>query len=70
MYDYINASKQSIELAFHWYEKAAQQGFVSAQYQIALMCATGNGVEKNTELALEWLEKAEIYLLFFLYINS
>jgi TPR repeat protein len=40
--------------AFHWYEKAAQQGESNAQYNLALFCTLGKGCEVNLVLAHMW----------------
>ena len=57
MYDHVYTSKQDLKLAFQWYEKAALQSFVPAEYKLALMYANGLGVKKNDTLALEWYDK-------------
>ncbi len=41
-----------------WLEKAAQKGHAPAQYQLAVMYYTGEGMEQNTQRARELLEKA------------
>ena len=44
--------------AAKWYEKAAIQGHIDAQYNIGLMYANGEGVEQNEQFALMWLASA------------
>ena len=41
-----------------WYEKAANQGDVSAQYSLGVMYERGEGVKQDYTKALEWYEKA------------
>ena len=38
--------------------KAAEQGHAGAQYRLALMYYTGNGVVKSAKKGLEWMTKA------------
>ena len=45
---------------FEWYEKAALQGNSSAQTNLGLLYANGDGIEQNFERACEWLEKAAL----------
>ena len=67
--------KQETE-AFEWYTKAADSGFLPAQYALALLYESGTGVEKNTKRAYElflecaqnnyekaYLKAASMYLL-------
>lgn len=42
-----------------WYKKAAEAGSAEGQYQIGLAYAQGLGVEKNTDVARQWLTKAK-----------
>ncbi|MDD5262633.1 MAG: DUF3592 domain-containing protein [Methylacidiphilales bacterium] len=44
--------------AAKWFRKAADQGDAEAQNWLAVLYNSGNGVEKNTTLAFEWLNKA------------
>jgi hypothetical protein len=43
---------------FQWYQKAAEQGDASAQLNLGLMYATGQGVAKDERKAFEWYQKA------------
>ncbi len=60
-----------------WLKKAAQKGHAPAQYQLAVMYYTGEGMEQNTQRARELLEKAAQqgyapaqYLLALMYSNG
>jgi TPR repeat protein len=44
--------------ALHWYRKAANQGFVGAQNNVAVMYDQGLGVTKNKSEAAKWYLKA------------
>jgi TPR repeat protein len=44
--------------AIEWYEKAADQGYASAQQNLGIMYKTGKGVAKDYAKAFEWFEKA------------
>ena len=44
--------------AFEWHEKAAEQGYASAQHNMGVMYHNGHGVDVNYEKAIEWYEKA------------
>jgi tetratricopeptide (TPR) repeat protein len=72
-YENGNGVEQSIAQALKWYQLAAQQGQVDAQYKFGSALTngdpnalflmgeayrTGNGVPKNQEEARKWLEQA------------
>jgi len=44
--------------AFELYEKAAMQGFPTAQYNVGYYYYEGKGVQMNLHKALEWFDKA------------
>lgn len=44
--------------AFNWYAKAANQGCISAQFNLGHMYRNGTGTRQNMQKALEWFEKA------------
>lgn len=44
--------------ALYHYEKAGELGHAQAQYFLAKMYETGNGVDKNDETALSWLRQS------------
>lgn len=50
-------AKDMIE-AVHWYRKAAEQGHVIAQYNMGILCATGNGLARDPGAAVEWWRMA------------
>ena len=41
-----------------WYRKAAEAGIAEAQYNLAVMYGTGEGVAKDPAQAMEWYKKA------------
>ncbi len=41
-----------------WLEKAAEQGYASAQYNLAVMYSKGEGVAQDKPQAIKWYEKA------------
>lgn len=47
-----------LKLCAQWYEKAAEQGHVKAQYETGMCYYHGEGVEKNEEKARYWLKKS------------
>lgn len=49
---------QENKLAAEWYEKAAKLGHAVSQNNLGVMYYYGDGVEKNTDLAITWLNKA------------
>ena len=44
--------------AFEWYEKAAEQGFAGAQYNLGAMYEVGQGVDQSDSMAMRWYEDA------------
>lgn len=52
-------STQDRAAAFEWCQKAAEQGFDSAQYMLACMYGSGTGVLKDRVSAYMWFELAE-----------
>jgi TPR repeat protein len=49
---------EDYEEAAKWYEKAAEQGNVEAQFHLGLMRAHGHGIAQNDEEAVKWFRKA------------
>ncbi|VVM75280.1 tetratricopeptide repeat protein [Pseudomonas fluorescens] len=45
-------------VAFHWYRKAAKQGYAPAQHNLAVCYAIGFGVTQDDALAARWYRKA------------
>ncbi|WP_198007903.1 tetratricopeptide repeat protein [Methylovulum miyakonense] len=46
------------ELAFMWFEKAAEQGNMGSQYAVARCYFEGKGTEQSDDLAFKWAEKS------------
>mmetsp|Transcript_3270 Transcript_3270/g.5262 ORF Transcript_3270/g.5262 Transcript_3270/m.5262 type:complete len:147 (-) Transcript_3270:118-558(-) len=44
--------------AASWFQKAAEQGDVSAMSFLGIMCYQGDGISQNFELAQIWIQKA------------
>ena len=42
-----------------WYRKSAEQGFATAQYNLGVMYATGEGVPTNFVKAYMWISLAK-----------
>jgi hypothetical protein len=60
-YLYLNGSAglaQDYEQAFKWYHKAAEQGYVAAQYNLGILYDEGLGVVQNHEAGYFWLTLA------------
>ena len=54
------ADAKDYKKAFVWYEKAALQGHAHAQYCLAWLYDTGNGVAQDEHQAFVWYEKAAL----------
>lgn len=52
--------KQDAQMAFHWFEKAAEDDYADAQYMTAWSYETGIGVEQNIDKALFWYQRAAL----------
>lgn len=50
--------KKSAATAFDWYLKAATAGNTDGMYEVGEAYRIGEGVDTNSELAVQWLEKA------------
>jgi hypothetical protein len=50
--------EQNQSMAAQWYQKAAEQGHVDAQYNLAIMHVMGRGVDQNTTAGMMWLATA------------
>src|ERR1700752_910776 len=51
-------TEKNLEKAFYWYQKAAENGDIDAQYNLALLYKNGEGTEENLEKAFYWYQKA------------
>lgn len=49
---------QNYAKALYWFEKAAGQGFASAQFNVALMYSNGEGTKKDINMAIKWYKAA------------
>src|SRR6266498_2153131 len=49
--------EKNLEKAFYWYQKAAENGHIKAQYNLAILYEDGEGTEKNLEKAFYWYQK-------------
>lgn len=50
--------EEEYQQALIWYQKAAEQGFITAQINLAYMYNDGDGVPKNDQQAVVWYRKA------------
>jgi len=50
--------ERSEEKAFHWWKKAAEQGFVLAQSRIGYCYIKGVGVKVDAKMAYLWWDRA------------
>jgi len=46
--------------AFYWYQRAAQQGNLLAQYNVWFAYLTGDGTEANAQQANKWFARASL----------
>jgi TPR repeat protein len=53
-----NAVKRDPIKAKEWFEKAAAQNFASAQHELGVMYAKGEGIKQDKKVAKEWFRKA------------
>ncbi|MEN9460877.1 MAG: hypothetical protein RIS84_897 [Pseudomonadota bacterium] len=53
-------NQQSFTQAIDYFTQAAEQGYAAAQNNLGMMYAQGLGIEKNLELAEQWLQKAAV----------
>jgi TPR repeat protein len=52
------AATRDYAQAAHWYLKAAEQGHALAQFNLAIMYVTGQGLPQDEYKAMEWMQKA------------
>ena len=52
--------KPDSESMIHWYHQSAQQHYARAQYALAKIILKGVDLEKNDEMAFQWLSLANI----------
>jgi TPR repeat protein len=58
MYDDGQGVNQSECEAMRWYQEAADQGLVNAQFNVGTMFASGQGVKQDFGEAKRWFRKA------------
>ena len=51
-------SMTAMEKSAEWISRAAAQGYVYAQYELAKMYESGRGVDTSREIAVDWYRKA------------
>ena len=49
---------KSLDKAFEWYLKAAENGSTEAQFNVGVCYLNGHGVEKNSEKAIHYFTQA------------
>lgn len=57
MYRNGEGVKHDYKKAVEWYEKAANQGFIDAQFNLGSMYFNGQGVRQDKKVAKEWFGK-------------
>ena len=60
MYQNGEGGERDLEKAREWYNKAAKQGYPTAQYNLALMYKNGQGGEQDFVKARQWYTKAAV----------
>ncbi|XOC34472.1 sel1 repeat family protein [Haemophilus influenzae] len=58
MYNDGKGVKQDYAEAIKWYQKAAEQDYAKAQFNLGTMYHNGEGVKRDLSKAKEWLRKA------------
>lgn len=56
--DHGRGVKRDLRLAHAWYLKAAKNGQLESQYNVAFHYREGSGTQKNTMASLHWFTKA------------
>ena len=54
----IHANDQDFSVALQWFKKAATQGHVHAQFDLAMSYKEGLGVPQNHKEAIKWFQRA------------
>jgi TPR repeat protein len=55
---FYEITEMNLEKAFHWYQKAAENGVKDAMFCLAIYYKDGKGTEKNLEKAFHWYQKS------------
>ena len=50
--------KKDIEEAVKWWQKAAEQGYAEAQYNMGICYYSGTGITRDYTEAVKWYRKA------------
>ena len=53
------SSSEVLSKAIHWYETAAEQGYIPSQIRLACIYYYGVGVQKDLNKASQWFERAK-----------
>ncbi len=54
MYKSGKGVTKNYKTAVQWYQKSANQGYVTAQRELGIMYARGQGVNQNYKTAVKW----------------
>ena len=57
--DDVLQTEKDIDAAFEWFSRLAEAGGATGAYYIALLCLQGNGIARDEQMALQWLEQAK-----------
>ena len=57
---YILDQGEENDEAFRWYELAAKQGYAQGEFGLGSMYAKGEGVERNSMVAGQWIRKSAL----------
>lgn len=58
MYDKGIGLEKNKQIAFQWYEKAAEMGYAKSQFNLGLCYLNGDGVSKDIKEAIKWFRLA------------
>ena len=58
MYQHGHGVDVNYKKAMEWFEKAAEQGYALAQYNLGIMHESGDGVGQSDSMAMRWYAKA------------
>ncbi|CAB4373554.1 unnamed protein product [Rhizophagus irregularis] len=50
-------TEMNLEKAFHWCQKAAENGYINAMFNLAMHYKNGEGTEMNLEKAFHWCSR-------------
>jgi len=55
-------TEKNLEKAFYWYQKAAKNGFIHAQYNLGCLYKRGEGIKKNLFIGIRKQQKMVLML--------